>query len=150
MLLRCCLIQISINILRHFLYLQYLCPCQGRGYFKLFLCDLKQTPSYMFYRKSSKLLQSIILRNILICVTESNHIKDHLQPGVKHPPFALIAPKYETSARKEAQKQKINTIYTRLKGCLVFMISVFIYMTSFVPICRDEYVRWYCLGFGSV
>ena len=31
------------------------------------------------------------------------------QPGVKLPPFALTAPKHEKSARKEAQKQNINT-----------------------------------------
>lgn len=34
---------------------------------------------------------------------------------MKPPPFALIAPKYETSARKEAQKQNINIQCTRFK-----------------------------------
>ena len=39
-LLRCCLIHISIIILRHFLYLLYLCPCLVLGLFKSYLCDL--------------------------------------------------------------------------------------------------------------
>ena len=40
MLLRCCLIHISIIILRHFLYLLYLCPCLDLGLFMSYLCDL--------------------------------------------------------------------------------------------------------------
>ena len=40
MLLRCCLIHITIMILRHILYLVYLCPCRGLGLFMLRLCDL--------------------------------------------------------------------------------------------------------------
>ena len=40
MLLRCCLIYISIIILRHFLYLLYLCPCLELGLFMSYLCDL--------------------------------------------------------------------------------------------------------------
>ena len=39
-LLRCCLIHISIIILRHFLYLLYLCPCLEIGRLKWYLCDL--------------------------------------------------------------------------------------------------------------
>ena len=39
-LLRCCLIRISIIILRHFLYLLYLWPCLDLGLFMLYLCDL--------------------------------------------------------------------------------------------------------------
>ena len=38
---------------------------------------------------------------------------------MKRPPFALIAPKYETSARKEAQKQNINTCILDLGGAVV-------------------------------
>ena len=40
MLLRCCLIHISSIILRHFLYLLYLCPCLFLGLFYSYLCDL--------------------------------------------------------------------------------------------------------------
>ena len=37
MLLRCCLIHISMTILRHFFYLLFLCPCQDLGLFMLYL-----------------------------------------------------------------------------------------------------------------
>ena len=40
MLLRCCLIQTSIIMLWHFLYLLYLCPCQDLGLFMLYPCYL--------------------------------------------------------------------------------------------------------------
>ena len=40
MLLRCCLIHITIIILRHILYSVYLCPCLGVGLFILFFCAL--------------------------------------------------------------------------------------------------------------
>ena len=40
MLLRCRLINISIIIVRHFLYLLYLCPCIDSGQFISYLCDL--------------------------------------------------------------------------------------------------------------
>ena len=40
MLLRCCLIYISIIILMHFLHLLYLCPCLDLGLFMSYLCDL--------------------------------------------------------------------------------------------------------------
>ena len=40
MLLRCFLIHISIVILRHFLYLLYVCPCQDLGLFMFYLHDL--------------------------------------------------------------------------------------------------------------
>ena len=40
MLFRCCLIHISIIILRHFLYLLYLCPCLNLGLFMSYLYDL--------------------------------------------------------------------------------------------------------------
>ena len=40
MLLRCCLIHISIIILRHFLYLLYLRPLLDVGLFISYLCDL--------------------------------------------------------------------------------------------------------------
>ena len=40
MLLRCCLIHISVIILRHFLYLLYLCPCLDLGLFMSYICDL--------------------------------------------------------------------------------------------------------------
>ena len=40
MLLRCCLIHISIMILRHVLYLLCLCPCLDLGLFMSYLCDL--------------------------------------------------------------------------------------------------------------
>ena len=40
MLLRCCLMHITIIILRQILYLVYLCPCLGVGLFMLYLCDL--------------------------------------------------------------------------------------------------------------
>ena len=39
MLLRCCLIHISIIILKHFLYLLYLCPCLDVGLFMSYLCN---------------------------------------------------------------------------------------------------------------
>ena len=40
MLLRCCLIYITIIIQRHILYLVYLCPFLGLGLFMLYLYDL--------------------------------------------------------------------------------------------------------------
>ena len=40
MLFRCCLIHISIIILRHFLYLPYLCPCLDLYLFMSYLCNL--------------------------------------------------------------------------------------------------------------
>ena len=40
MLLRCCLIHMSIIILRHFLYLPYLYPCLNLSLFMMYLCDL--------------------------------------------------------------------------------------------------------------
>ena len=40
MLLRCCLIHITIILLRQFLYLLYLCPCLDLGSFMSYLCDL--------------------------------------------------------------------------------------------------------------
>ena len=36
---RCCLIYITIMILRHILYLVYLCPCLGLNQFMSYLCD---------------------------------------------------------------------------------------------------------------
>ena len=38
--LRCCLINVSIFILRHFLYFLYLCPYLDLGLFLSYLCDL--------------------------------------------------------------------------------------------------------------
>ena len=40
MLLRCCLIHISIIIVRHFLYLLYMCSYLDLGLFMLYLCEL--------------------------------------------------------------------------------------------------------------
>ena len=40
MLLRCCLIHMSIIIVRNFLYLSYLCPCLDLGLFMSYLRDL--------------------------------------------------------------------------------------------------------------
>ena len=40
MLLRCCLIHITIIILRHILYLLYLCPCLDLDQFMSYICDL--------------------------------------------------------------------------------------------------------------
>ena len=40
MLLRCCLIQTSIVIMRHFSYLLYWCPCLDLGLCILYLCNL--------------------------------------------------------------------------------------------------------------
>ena len=40
MLLRSCLIDVSIIILRYFLYLLSVCPCLGLGLFVSYLCDL--------------------------------------------------------------------------------------------------------------
>ena len=45
MLLRCCLTHISIVIMRHFLHLLYLCPCQNLVLFMSYLCDLSFTLS---------------------------------------------------------------------------------------------------------
>ena len=44
MLLRCCLIDITIIIVRHILYLLYLCPCLDLGQFISFLCDQLAQP----------------------------------------------------------------------------------------------------------
>ena len=40
MLFRCCFIHVNIIILRHILYLVYLCLSLGLGLFMLYLCDL--------------------------------------------------------------------------------------------------------------
>ena len=40
MLLRCCLIHVSMIILRHVLYLLFSCPCLDLGLFMSYLCDL--------------------------------------------------------------------------------------------------------------
>ena len=79
MLLRYCLIYISIIILRHFLYLLYLCPSLDQGLFISYLCYLFfififvmvnrmnadtlvlllifQNMSYYFYMKNKNLFQ---------------------------------------------------------------------------------------------
>ena len=46
MLLRCCVIHITIIILRDILYLVYLCPCLGQ--IMLYLCDLFFIFSFIF------------------------------------------------------------------------------------------------------
>ena len=40
MLLRCCLIHKTIILLKHILYLVYLCSCLGVGLLMSYLCDL--------------------------------------------------------------------------------------------------------------
>ena len=40
MLLTCCFIHVKIIILRHILYLVYLCPCLGLDQFMSYICDL--------------------------------------------------------------------------------------------------------------
>ena len=48
MLLRCCLIHISIIIARHFLYLIYVCPFLSLGQFMSYLCNLVVIVSLIF------------------------------------------------------------------------------------------------------
>ena len=48
MLLRCCLIHTTINILRYILYLVYLCPCLGPGPFMSCICDSFFIFSFIF------------------------------------------------------------------------------------------------------
>ena len=49
-LLKCCLIEISIIILRHYLYLLYLCLCLDPGLVMLYLCDLhRRTCSFTHF-----------------------------------------------------------------------------------------------------
>ena len=48
MLLRCCLIHITINIPRHISYLVHVCPCLGLGMFMSYLCDLFFISSLLF------------------------------------------------------------------------------------------------------
>ena len=48
MLLRCCLIHITIIILTHILYLVYLCQCLGLGQFMLYHCHLFFIFSFIF------------------------------------------------------------------------------------------------------
>ena len=48
MLLRCCLIHITIIILRHILHLVYFCLCLGLGLFMSHLCDLFFISSIIF------------------------------------------------------------------------------------------------------
>ena len=60
-----------------------------------------------------------------------------------------------------------NVVHIDLKGCLhekkclgyspvnrvpwlAGMILIFVYIRSFVPLCKDEHVTWYCFEFGSV
>ena len=43
---------------------------------------------------------------------------------MKSPPFALIAPKHETCAREEAQKQNINTYYARIRRNTYYEIRI--------------------------
>ena len=56
MLLRCCSIRISYIILRHFLYLQYLCPCLELGLYMPYLCD-----QFFFFIFILIMINSIIL-----------------------------------------------------------------------------------------
>ena len=49
MLLRCCLIHITIIILRYILHLVCLCLCLSRGLFMLYLCDLFFLFSLIFF-----------------------------------------------------------------------------------------------------
>ena len=49
MQLRCCLIDITIIIWRHILYLVYLCPCQRLGLFMSYLLDLFFIFSLIFF-----------------------------------------------------------------------------------------------------
>ena len=58
MLLRCCLIHISIVKLRYFLYLLYLCPCLDLCLFMSYLCDL----SFIFIFVMMNLINAEALR----------------------------------------------------------------------------------------
>ena len=48
MLLKRCLTHITIILLRHILYLVYLCPCLGLGVFISYLCGLFFIFSFIF------------------------------------------------------------------------------------------------------
>ena len=60
-----------------------------------------------------KTSQSIIFSNIFIFVDESNYMKCYIKGDNYSPFFPLSTPEYETSARKEPQKQ--NTITQHIK-----------------------------------
>ena len=66
MLLSCCLIYISIIILRHFLYFLYLCPCLDLGLFMLYLFDLFFIFIFIFMM-INRIIQSI-QKHLFFCL----------------------------------------------------------------------------------
>ena len=71
MLLRCCLIHVTIIILRYILYLVYLCPCLGL--FMFYLCDLFSIFCLIF-----------IVINHVIFVRFLEHLVSFLDEKSKH------------------------------------------------------------------
>ena len=69
MLLRCCLIHVTINILRQIWYLAHLCPCLGLGLFMVYFCDLLFIFSLNFIaiNHTTSLKQKYIFKNISYC-----------------------------------------------------------------------------------
>ena len=65
-LLRRCLIHMSIIILRHYLYLLYLCLCLGLGPFMSYLCDLFFIFNFIFI-KINRII-SWIQRHLFFCL----------------------------------------------------------------------------------
>ena len=74
MLLKCCLIHLSITILRH-LYLLYLLPCLDLGLFMLYLCDLFFIFILTFIMdnrmNTDKLVLSLIFQNVLLFLDDN-------------------------------------------------------------------------------
>ena len=74
MLLKCCLIHLSIIILRH-LYLLYLLPCLDLGLFMLYLCDLFFIFILTFIMdncmNTDKLVLSLIFQNVLLFLDDN-------------------------------------------------------------------------------
>ena len=79
MLLRCCLIHITI-IPRHTLYLVYLGPCVGLDLFRSYFCDLFFIFSLIFVAinfimslKQVHLFFAHFLECLLLCLDDSTH-----------------------------------------------------------------------------
>ena len=60
MLLRCCLIHVSIIIVRHVLYLLYLCSCLDLGLFMSCLCSIFDFHLHVNYDLSYNLMNAYL------------------------------------------------------------------------------------------
>ena len=142
MLLRCCLISITFIILRHILYLVYLCPCLALGLFMLYLCDqffmfslifivinhissLKQRHDYFWiitwinkatnFQKQKFSLRVLLRFCMIFC---------QFQPGVAYKSVAYI---------KKRVIEKIVTFTVKLCNALLETINVILSAAKTIP-----------------